>query len=144
MKRHYDDDLLSTNPEEDKYICRQQNPYAKLSIAIPDSNPQKSGVTVAQPALGKKTVSKECFKAESGRILGFYVPAIERKLRANYKAFIARNLERSPAARSKVLSGLQKYDLSDVGGLQSRFNREQEDVTEDKLRKIERDADKED
>jgi hypothetical protein len=86
-------------------------------------------------------VTKEEFEAECRRILMQYIPAAEAgRLRAHYREFIRRNLSRSAAIRAKILQLLKKYDISDRSGLAAQFNRERDEITEEKLRDIEQAA----
>lgn len=135
-----DDDLLPITPEQTEYLRKQQNPYAKLSVAAQADTAARSTV-LAEPPAPRMTVSKEEFEAECRRILGFYMPALEKgQLRPHYRAFITRNKSRAPAGRSRVLTQLRKYDLSNIPGVSPLFNREREELTESKLIAIERSA----
>jgi len=79
------------------------------------------------------------FEDESRRILRQYIPAVEKgRLRDAHRAFIARNASRPGKVRHELLIQLRRYDLSNIGGMQARFNREDKALTEDKLLEIER------
>jgi hypothetical protein len=138
MPTYVDDELVPPTPEQAEYLRKQGHPYAKLSVTLPE-NAAASQLTEQVPA-AKITTSMEEFETESRRILMLYVPAIESNLRPHHRAFIARNRVRSPSARYRVLSQLRKYDLSNVSGIEARFNREDDDVTEGKLKEIEKAA----
>jgi hypothetical protein len=138
MTDRHDDEFFEPKDQAEIAAVRlQQNPYAKLSWgrgATASSEIDKSVRTAAK----KNTASQREFESEAKRILGFYVPPLEKgKLRPAYKSFIDRNLSRSPEVRFKLLAELKKYDLSTSGGVRSHFNREDFEITELKLRAIE-------
>jgi len=138
MTKHVDDELLPPTPAETDYLRRQRHPYAKLSVTVPDAGQESVVSTALKQRAVKNTVSQEIFELESRRILGLYIPGVEKgRLRPHYVAFISRNKSRSPSTRYKILQKLRKYDLSDISGFEGRFNREREELTEAKLREIE-------
>jgi hypothetical protein len=139
-----DDELREPTPQEVEYFRKQKNQYAKLSVALRDDRQTKLASPIQQPQI-KMTATKEHFEAESRRILGLYVPQVERgRLPQHYRDFITRNAARSGIARYKVLERLRSYDISDIRGLDARFNREKETITEAKLKEVEQAADVED
>jgi len=94
-------------------------------------------------AAGKvsQSVSKAEFRARCRSIFVPYIPALEKgRLRRHHLDFIARNESRPGAIRGDLLRHLGKYDLSTVPGLTSKFNREEDMITEEKLAEIERAA----
>jgi hypothetical protein len=134
-----EDEFLPPTPAQIEYLRKQKNQYAKLSVTLRDDSAMSSVAHVAEPPAAKTTASKEEFDAECRRILGFYIPAVEKgRLRSNYKDFIDRNRARTPSGRYKILEHLRKYDLSNLAGFEARFNREREELTEAKLKEIER------
>ena len=134
-----DDEFLPPTPEQTDYLRKQEHPYAKLSVTLKDSGGESTVFTTDSRSSAKVTLSKEEFEAECRRIFRHYIPAVERgRLKPHHKDFIARNQNRSGAGRYKLVEALRKYDLSDVPGFEARFNREREDLTEAKLREIER------
>jgi hypothetical protein len=140
-----DDEFLPPTPEQVEYLRKQQHPYAKLSVTARGSNTTSDVRTPSIEYAAKGTLSKKEFDFETRRILGFYVPGVRRgALPPHYRDFLARNLKRNGFERFKVLEQLRKYDLSDVPGVESHFNREKEELTEAKLRQIERAAGVED
>ena len=138
MPTHVDDELLPPTPEQAEYLRKQGHPYAKLSVTLPEK--AAGSHLTGQIAATKTAASMEEFDTESRRILMIYVPALESNLRPHHRAFIARNRVKSPSARYRVLSQLRKYDLSNVSGIEARFNREDDEMTEAKLKEIEKAA----
>ena len=127
---------------EREYVRRLENPYASLSIAIEiEEHIQDRTVSipfVLNSVLPKGTISQRDFEAECRRIFRQYIPLEEKgRLRPHHRKFIERNRSGPPSVRYQLLERLQKYDLSDVRGLQAQFNREREELTVEKLTKIE-------
>lgn len=142
MTKYTDDELLPKTPEQAEYHRRLQDPYASLSTGLPEHRTSGAATaTLEEPGL-KATATKEFFEAEARRILGLYIPGTERggQLRPHHRAFITRNLVRSSAERFRVLRELRKYDLSSMPGFEARFNREEDDLTEAKLKELEKAA----
>ena len=85
------------------------------------------------------TVSKTEFRKLASRIFRQYVPELERGcLRVYMVDFIQRN-ERQPARiRCLLLKALERFDLSDLSGAIPYFNREDQSLSDEKLREIER------
>jgi hypothetical protein len=117
-----------------------ENPYAPppMAVAPRDSKaPREIPRSIDDIVL---TATKTEFVSECGRIFRQYLPAVEKKgqLRDHHRAFISRNSWKSPRTRRQLLRELSKYDLSDVRGVEAQFNRENDVITDEKLRKIER------
>jgi hypothetical protein len=109
-----------------------QDPYASLSEE--PRRPQRALRAVARPKC-----SKAAFRTGCRRIFLHYTPAPERSsLREEHAAFILRNEDRSPEARHALLRELQRFDLSDVPGIDPILNRGKDAFTEEKLNTIER------
>jgi len=115
----------------------------EAEVGLASSNPPALTVVASNEAASKKksarnTATKKQFRSESVRIFRQYIPPLESgKLRDHHKAFIARNESKSDRTRFELLNGLKRYDLADVAGMRSHFNREPIDLTEEKLRGLE-------
>lgn len=126
-------------------LRKTQNPYAYYSVFDVQEDGQPPVVagpvaTVARRLQGE-CLSKKDFQAGCHRIFRQYVPFAEgRRLRPQYRDFIARNECRSAEQRFRLLEALRKYDISASGNLKPHFNREQELLTTAKLRQIEETA----
>jgi hypothetical protein len=138
-----EEDLPPLSQRQIEWCRRQGNQYARLSLG-PDEKPDSAIAVASEPPAPKTVVSKEEFEAECRRIFGFYIPDVEkgRPLRTQYRDFITRHRSRPGNERYKVLKHLRKYDLSNLS-VESRFNRERDELTEAKLREIEQAADNE-
>lgn len=125
--------------EQRAYISLLENPYASLSLQFA---PETSANRIAHSPRkdeAEKSMSKADFRKVCNGILHQYMPALERgRLRAHYKNFVQRNESRPATGRFALVQQLRKYDLSGVRGIQVRFNRERYDVTEEKLKRVER------
>jgi hypothetical protein len=134
-----DPDLRPATAEERAYARLLQNQYALLSITVADSRKTASAVPdhpTASP--GRTELSKRDFVVGSTRVLRPYIPSVEKgRLRRHHRDFIIRNQNRTPSERYLLLRALSKYDLGSAG-IEARFNREREDVTDEKLKQIER------
>ena len=124
------------------YIRRLEDPYALLSIEVQSVQQSAGDARVSQNEPLSRVESGEATKArfqdESRRIFRPYIPALERgRLRDYHRAFIARNEDRSPKIRFELLSRLRKYDLSNIHGIEARFNRQNDALTDEKLKQIE-------
>jgi hypothetical protein len=87
----------------------------------------------------KVSLSKEGFIAGCRRIFRQYIPSVEKgRLRQHHRDFITRNQGRGGSIRHLLLQELSKYDLSGLPGMEARFNRERNDLTDQKLKQIER------
>lgn len=137
------------------YVRRLQNPYAWLGV-LDDPDLVKHVPAVGLPAHRRRqpqssatdsagTVSKAEFRNICRRVFCQYIPQAEgRRIRQHHRDFILRNESRSPRVRHALLSALQKYDLSDIPGVTTQFNRERDPYTEEKLRKLEQTIEKAD
>ena len=139
-----DAELRPATADERAYARRQQNQYTLLSVAIPDTTAAPSAAPSSaeelkdQPAI-KAALSKNDFVAGCRRIFRHYIPSVEKgRLRRHHRDFITRNQNRSGSARHLLLQELSKYDLSAVSGVEVRFNRERDDLTDQKLKQIEK------
>lgn len=122
------------------HIRALQNPYANLAT-MEDLSASDTDMAAPKSMTKSATVSKAAFREGCRSIFLQYIPALERGgrvLRRYHQDFILRNESRSPAVRYRLLSELQKYNLSDLQGLSTQFNREKETLTEEKLKLIER------
>ena len=137
-------DLRQPTAAERQYARLQENQYTLLSVAIPDPKEILSVVGSAvgkpkEPSSPKTILSKSDFNAGCRRIFRHYVPSVEKgRLRRHHRDFITRNLNHDPSTRFILLKELSRYDLSAQSGLEVRFNREREDLTDRKLKQIER------
>lgn len=112
------------------------NPYASLANLQDEELPASANVESSpEPALA---VTKAVFRGECTRVFRLYIPAAERgRLREYMRAFINRNESRSAKARALLLRELARFDFSDLGAI-PQFNREDESLSEQKLREVER------
>ncbi len=140
--------LSRKSPVVQEYLRTLGNPYAssqmfddddglEIDVAreyrLRDSLPDSSSKPV-RPAL-----SKPASRARAKRIFSQYIPALERgQLRGHHLDFITRNESCSPTKRFRLISALEKYDISTLQGLIPQFNRERDTLTESKLKEIER------
>lgn len=112
------------------------NPYG--GAGDPD---EEDALPVAVPAR-TAGLSKAEFIARCRRIFRQYMPALETKgLRTHHRDFITRNLSGPATRRARLAQHLEKYDLSEIVGIDPQFNREKDPFAEAKLREIERLAD---
>lgn len=134
-------------PAQRSYVKKTGNPYAALAFGDESdkADSQQSAFEYTdnpKPSAKKQTASRAEFESECRRILRQYIPAIEGgRLRPHHRAFITRNASSAPVRRRLLLNELRKYDLSSVQGLRAHFNREQESLTDAKLKELERIAD---
>lgn len=137
-------DLRPATAKERAYARKQENQYTLLSVAIRDLEvvPANSKTTVIKPrqhTAGRASLSKEGFTAGCRRIFRQYIPSVERgRLRNHHRDFIVRNQGRSGPTRHLLLQELSKYDLSVLPGMEAHFNRERDELTDKKLKQIER------
>lgn len=132
---HRQADLFSVAPPKEPITGQSGNPYARIDNTDNDE-PARQRIA---PALKSQGVSKMEFRRRSTRIFQQYIPELEGgRLRAYMREFIDRHESRSSQARFSLLQMLAKYDLSDIVGATSLFNREDISLTEEKLREIER------
>jgi hypothetical protein len=131
-----------------------QNPYA-FAQESDEAHERHEGLAEQQPVIAPSAsissptsalrgrLSKTEFGSRCRAIFGPYSPALNRgRLRSHHRDFITRNQARSAEERYQIWLHLKKYDLSDLPGLSTQFNREDDLVTEEKLREIERLVDK--
>jgi len=135
LQAYEDPEIRSLTAKERTYKRRLEDPYASLSIGIPEGT---SSLAVKAPAVQPVGVPKAEFERECRRIFGQYIPAVEKgRLRRHHTNFITRNVGRAPGIRGALLAELRKFDLGDALGFRARFNRERDVFTEAKLREIE-------
>lgn len=114
------------------------NPYAKegsaSSATVTVAAIEAAGAAAVATSPG---VTQAMFELECRRIFRQYIPEIERgRLREHHRNFIGRNRSRSPEIRANILIGLKRYDLGEIG-VQAMFNRERDELTDEKLLGIE-------
>jgi len=121
-----------------------QNPYAKEQMLFDDHTDEVVAGAAAgsvAAAVVEAEITQREFEAECRRIFKQYIPAVEKgRIRDHHRDFIARNRSRSARQRARLLVELRKYDISSIKGLSAQFNRERDQLTVDKLAKIERNA----
>jgi len=140
--------LKSTYPEPGDIeqrvsrITRSDSPAAEaLRKALGTITQELKGTSPREAA---PELSAAAFDHQCRAILRLYVPEQERaSLRPHYREFIARNRKRSGRGRYLVVQHLKQYDLSGISGIRPQFNREEDVLTEAKLREIERQVDAE-
>lgn len=112
------------------YLRTLGNPYAAEQVFDPAETSKAAAL---------RSASKAQFRTGCRAILRQYVPPAEKgRLRPAHAAFIARNENRPGTERDALLTALRRYDLSNLGDFDARFNRERDELTEEKLRDIER------
>jgi hypothetical protein len=131
-------DLFATPPpiEHPATGC-SGNPYARI--------PQVDGEHPVEhrpvPAASAQGVSKTEFRKRCAGIFQQYIPGLEGgRLRTYMRDFIDRNESKPASVRFLILQGLSKFDLSDLAGASPLFNREDNSLSEKKLRDIEQSA----
>ena len=133
-------DLRPMTARERAYVRLLGNQYASLSVAIrePGEISESLGASAVETPVGHMSATK--FISECRRIFRQYCPKLARnRLREPHRAFIERNSGRNSSERYLLVTQLRRYDLSGlVGSLEPQFNRERDDLTETKLREIER------
>jgi hypothetical protein len=133
------------------FVRMSQNPYASLAgddeIAplvpqVPAQQPPERSARPSAPIRSRQAgVSKVAFRQRCRSIFLQYVPPLEgANMRRPHREFISRNEDRGPEVRARLLAGLARYDLSDIGGLRPQFNRERDELTDEKLKRIEDEA----
>jgi hypothetical protein len=130
--------------EATKVLRDEQHPYVRHPYAL-ISEAEEAQETASDPIAKlpvsptRGTLSKAEFRARCRRIFQQYIPALEKgRLRTHHRDFITRNESRLPTTRHLLVGKLEKYDLSRVQGLTAHFNREREQLTDEKLKQIER------
>jgi hypothetical protein len=128
---------LSLTDKFTAYKKRSENPYAGLSnLYDPDDQINKYRNT---RIIIHNILSKKRFQSECRNIFLQYIPSAGRKqIKPEHKSFITRNENRTPEERFGLLNELKKYDLSRHIEYHGHFNRERENLTEIKLRAIEK------
>ena len=143
----FDDDearprVEPTLDQKRRYLRTLENPAAFHDVmggAAEDRAPQLSP---SKPLDIAGDVSKLDFQRRCKRIFVQYIPPAEKgRLRQHHKEFILRNENSPPRRRGALLAHLQRYDLSNLLGLQPQFNRERDVLTEAKLRTLEKSVD---
>ena len=135
-------------------LLKLQDPYASLAtdeeLGLYKSGVARADADVASPKSDKnqiikhsklenRTISKSAFQVRCRAIFRGYIPNQEKgRLRPHHREFIARNESRSAVERFAILVELSKYDLSDMHGASTQFNRERDTLTERKLSAIEK------
>jgi len=136
-------DLRPPTQAERNYARLMGDPYALLSIAFRDPSESPASLsteveTRRSRPVSKAEVSKSDFITGCRKIFRPYIPSVERgRLRPHHRDFIIRNQNRSPSERYLLLKALSKYDLTVLRGMETRFNREDGDLTDRKLKQIE-------
>jgi hypothetical protein len=111
------------------------NPYARVAQSHEDYD--EAGQ--AQADAKSQSLSKLEFRRRCTEIFRQYIPGLEGgSIRSYMRDFIARNEPRSSRIRYLLFRGLAKFDLSDLSAATPLFNREDESLSEQKLRDIER------
>jgi hypothetical protein len=107
------------------------NPYARLVNEDEGTPADRRGASLAE------------FEGRCRAIFRPYVPTWIRTgtLPAVYRDFITRNRTRDPIARRRLLTRLGRFDLADMPGIATQFNREDDTKISSKLAEIERLAD---
>jgi len=115
-----------------------ENPYAEDFYLKEGSGLGPTDTSSSEAAAASDTLTQSDFEQRARAIFRPYIPADEHgRLRPHHREFIERNKSRSPQMRFNVITQLRRYDLSDLGGLNPKFNREEEAFTKDKLLEIE-------
>lgn len=124
--------------QERAYGRELQNQYVWLSLRNNGDPSPITAATVKRKKATEESLSKVEFRARCRQIFKYYIPALEQgRLRSHHRDFITRNESRSGTARHRLLQQLEKYNLSNVPGLNAHFNRERDSLTEAKLRMVE-------
>lgn len=124
-------------------VTRSNNPStASLRAALKGISEELRSEAPTEAA--SPELSETAFDSQCRAILRFYVPEAEKgRLRPHYRDFITRNRKRSGRGRYLIIQRLRQYDLSEIQGIKTQFNREEDVLTEAKLRDIERRVDSE-
>ena len=123
---------------EGAYNAPSGNPYARID----NSRPLPGELTKKAQLEG---ASVRTVEAELRRILKQYSPTAGsvRRLRAEFRSFIASVVQKSARRRSQILEELQKYDLEAAGFAPPLFNREMGRHLKKKLQDLNQDGDDE-
>ena len=123
--------------ERSEQVRRLRNPYATLAADEDLASISQEPVQVKPVSTRQQTLSKATFNARCREIFKQYIPHIEKgRIRKHHREFITRNESKSPTIRHLIVSELSKYDLSDLHGVSTQFNRERDTLTEQKLKYI--------
>jgi hypothetical protein len=132
---------LRLTDERRRAMKRMGNPYAFLEFeAIDDSEPREARTADAEMVQDgpRRSLTQREFETECRRIFRKYIPLGERgRLRPHHREFTERNLRRTPVERGLLVQALRAYDLPDLPGLQTLYNRERDLFTKEKLQRIE-------
>ena len=101
---------------------------ASSSLSTPATEDSKSGIT------------QEFFTNRAREILLQYLPLDSNRLTSEMSTFVVRNKIRSSSERSKIISELEKYDLSKLEMSKLTLNREGVVSIEKTLRQVEENA----
>jgi hypothetical protein len=133
-------DLFSSVPANENSVAQPSgNPYASLASIY-----EEQAATIVSEADGGaqstlKSTSKAEFRRRCSLIFRQYVPELERsRLRTYMNEFIVRNESKSSRIRYLLLRALEKFNLSDLSGVTAYFNREDQSLSDQKLKDIER------
>jgi len=140
---HADEPLRDPTAAEREYVRNLGNQYAILSVAVPSAvEPASTGGVSTAPSTESSTkgaLSKADFVDECRRIFVQYIPSVEKgRLRPHHRHFITRNQNRASAVRYALAHHLRRYDISNISGAAAQFNRERDELTDHKLKQIER------
>lgn len=124
-------------------VRKSQDPYAYYAVFGDQEDAEPPALNISAPtALPSHQVvglSKKDFHSACRRIFLQYTPQAEGQvLRPQYRDFIVRNEQRSPVERAGLVAELSRYDFHSSGNFKPHFNREQELLTQAKLREIEK------
>lgn len=131
-------------------IRMRGNQYAKLSMLddeesvenpvravrqgvfefLPTASDAHLAAEVQRPGMPetRHSISRADFTTACRSIFAQYEPlqSGRKQLRPEFRKFISVNGVKSPEARAKIISELERYDLSKMGGIQPHLNREHE------------------
>jgi hypothetical protein len=134
-------DLFSSPPMQPSHSygplsAPRGNPYARIAQGeADDANEESPQVDDSKI----QSLSKAEFRKRCTEIFRQYIPELDGKgLRGYMRDFIIRNESRMPRVRFLLVKSLGKFDLSDLLGATPLFNREDESLSEQKLRDVER------
>lgn len=113
-------------------------------VVQPTTSPHESSAPLSQsektpsPPASKKEISESAFESQCRAVFRYYIPAEEHgRLRPHHRDFISRNKARTGSVRFALVEKLRNYDISQIPGIVTQFNREYGDRTAEKLRQIE-------
>jgi len=113
------------------------NPYARIDQGEGDHPVEHPPPHVAST----QGASKSEFRKRCTGIFQQYIPDLEGgRLRTYMRDFIDRNESKPARVRFMLLQALARFDLSDLAGATPLFNREDNSLSEKKLRDIEQSA----